>query len=320
MMRGRISRLVVCAAVTGLLAAGAVGVSMEFAHADTPITSCDGIQAATATAYKCTVATGTGTTLSHPSAITVNVDDNTSGYTESVVVNYKVDCTDSTNGEMGTAGAPTEQTPVTLNLALPTSADGTCSATATLTSPSTTLSACPTPSAGANPGPTPSPTASVCPDDFSATLSWTAAATATPTASASPTATSTTSSVHPAKGYGGKCVDDRGNSSSNGAAVVIWSCGGSDQAENWSYGNSELIHNNKCLNDKGNGGSGSKVILYRCNGGSNEKWSHLANGELKLKAHNGTLCLDDPRNSTSNGTQLIVYTCKASANQKWSLP
>ena len=102
--------------------------------------------------------------------------------------------------------------------------------------------------------------------------------------------------------------------------VVIWSCSGSDQAENWQFSNGEFIHNGKCLNDQGNGGSRSKVILWTCNGASNEKWSELANGELKLQSHGGTLGLDDPASSTKNGTQLIVYTWHDSANQKWSLP
>jgi hypothetical protein len=305
--------------VAGLLAAGAVGVSMDLARADTPVTSCDGFQNATATQYKCTVATGTATSISDPSLITVSVSDDTSGYTESVVINYSVTCTDTTNGELTTAAAPTEQTPVSLNLSLPESSDGTCTATATITSGSTTADAsCPTPSGAAAPSPTPSPTASTCPDDFSGTLSYTSAASAS--ASATATATATASSVKPVKGYGGKCLDDKGNSSANKAAVVIWSCSSSDQAENWSFSSNELKHNGKCLNDKGDGGSGSKLILYTCNGGSNEKWSQMSNGELKLKAHNGALCMDDPRSSTKNGTQLIVYTCKVSSNQKWSLP
>ncbi len=126
--------------------------------------------------------------------------------------------------------------------------------------------------------------------------------------------------MHPVVGFDGKCMDDKGNSSANRAAIVIWSCSGSDQAENWKFSNGEFIHNNKCLNDQGNAGSGGHVILYSCNGGSNEKWSELANGELKLKAHGGTLCVDDPRSSTKNGTQLIVYTCHDSANQQWKLP
>jgi hypothetical protein len=115
-------------------------------------------------------------------------------------------------------------------------------------------------------------------------------------------------------------MDDKGNSSANRAAIVIWSCSGSDQAENWKFSNGEFIHNNKCLNDQGDAGSGGHVILYACSGGSNEKWSQLANGELKLQAHGGSLCVDDPRSSTKNGTQLIVYACHASANQQWKLP
>jgi Ricin-type beta-trefoil lectin domain len=312
MMRG-IRRVVVYAAVTGLLAAGAVGASIELAHADTPVTSCAGFQSETATAYKCTVSTGTATTISDPSAITVSVTDETSGYTESVVINYTVNCTDSTNGELQTAGAPTEETPVTLDLALPASNDGTCAVSATITSPSTSSKSCPAISGNVDPSPSPSPTASVCPDDFTAALSYTAAASPSPS-------TTSGSSVHPVKGFDGRCLDDKGNSSSNRAQVVIWSCSGSDQAENWQYSSSEFKHNGKCLNDQGNGGSRSKVILWNCNGAANEKWSELANGELKLQSHGGTLCADDPRSSTKNGTQLIVYTCTDSANQKWSRP
>jgi hypothetical protein len=120
------------------------------------------------------------------------------------------------------------------------------------------------------------------------------------------------------KGYDGKCVNDKSNSSSNGAQVTSWGCDKAKQ-QSWRYASGELIHNGKCLNDKGNGGSGSKVILYTC-GAANGKWTELANGELKLQSHGGQLCLDDPAYSTKNGTQMIVYTCKDSANQKWSLP
>jgi hypothetical protein len=322
MMRG-IRRLIVCAAVSGLLAAGAIGASTQAAHADGTVTTCFAA-GNTNTPYKC-VLQGT---ISDPATVTVTVTDTSSSAYDNVTVNWTVQCTDNASGTLGTAGAPAASpTPYTLGLTLPTNAaDSKCTVSATVSvSPPYSGSqpaGCVTPTA---PAPTASPTSTaaptpVCDTEFKGVLSYTSAGGASPSPTPSSTSTSPSSSVHPVKGYGGKCLDDRGNSSSNGAAVVIWSCGGSDQAENWGYSSSELTHNGKCLNDKGNGGSGSKVILYRCDGGSNEKWSHLANGELKLQAHNGTLCLDDPRNSTSNGTQLIVYTCKASPNQKWSLP
>ena len=50
MMRG-IRRLVVCTAVTGLLAAGAVSASMEVAHADSVVGHCIGASDSTPTAF-----------------------------------------------------------------------------------------------------------------------------------------------------------------------------------------------------------------------------------------------------------------------------
>ena len=63
------------------------------------------------------------------------------------------------------------------------------------------------------------------PTGFTAQLTYTPAASASP--SPTPTPSSTAASVHPVKGYDGKCLDDKGNSSANRAEVVIWSCSGS---------------------------------------------------------------------------------------------
>ena len=282
MMQG-IRRLVVYAAATGLLAAGAVSASLQVAHADTPAATCSGNSAE---GYICNL----DTTIASAGSMSVSVDSGSAS--ENVNVNWTVSCADSTGTQNQLGATGNAATPLTVPLAPlpPTAADGTCQVNVGIT-----LS-----------------THDVTPKmDFTGTLSYTPAGSSSSGGSAP---------VHPVKGSGGKCVDDKGNSSANRAEVVIWSCSGSDQAENWKYSSNELSHNGKCLNDKGDGGSGSKVILYSCNGGSNEKWSELSNGELKLQAHGGTLCLDDPRSSTTNGTQLIVYTCKDSANQKWSLP
>ena len=298
MMRG-IRRLVVYTAVSGLLAAGAVTASMEVAHADTVVGTCIGASDSTPK-YQCTL----DAQISSPSAITVSVVDNgttSSGTTasEDVTVNVTtLTCTDTSSTASEPASSATGSTPLADNVTpLPATADGQCDVAATVSLPSTDTTQ----------------------NQFTATLSYTPAS-ATPSASPSPSPVESIGPVHPIKGFDGKCVDDKGNSSANRAAVVIWSCSGGDPAEDWRFANGEFIHNGKCMNDKGNGGSGSSVILYTCNGGSNEKWAELANGELKLQAHGGTLCLDDPRSSTKNGTQLIVYTCKDSANQKWALP
>ena len=282
MMQG-IRRLVVYAAATGLLAAGAVSASLQVAHADTFAAACGGNGD---NGYICNL----DATIPSPGSISVAVDSGAAS--ENINVNWTVSCADSTGSQNQLGATDSAATPLTVPLTPlpPTAADGQCTVNVGITVP--------------NPDITPKIA-------YTGTLSYTAAGTSGSGGSAP---------VHPVKGFGGKCVDDKGNSSANRAEVVIWSCSGSDQAENWKYSSNEVVHNGKCLNDKGDGGSGSKVILYSCNGGSNEKWSQLSNGELKLQAHGGTICLDDPRSSTTNGTQLIVYNCKDSANQKWSLP
>jgi len=119
------------------------------------------------------------------------------------------------------------------------------------------------------------------------------------------------------KGYGGKCVDDNGNSAKNNAKVQIWSCS-NDAAQQWTFSGGELKHGSLCLNDQSGAGNGGHVVLWSCSGTRNEIWSRTSSGEYVLKL-NG-LCLDDPGNSTRNGTQLDVYRCHNSSNQHWSLP
>ena len=309
MMRG-IRRLAVCTAAIGLLSAVAVGVNIEMAHASSQVATCDGSSAETTTAYECDL----DGSVSDASAITIAVSDDTSGYIESVYINWQVTCTDTTNGTLTTADAVTDPTPVTLDLTLPASADGTCTVDSYVESETGSLANCPasTVTPAPTPTPSPSPTPTSCPDDFNATLSFTSAATATATA------TATTSTVELVKGYSGMCLDDKGNSSSNGAKIIVWDCNSSDQAQSWNWTSNELRHNGKCINDTGDGGSGTHLILYTCGSAKNDKWTK-SNGELKLQAHNGKLCLDDTGYSKKDGTQLIVYTCKGQSNEKWTV-
>jgi Ricin-type beta-trefoil lectin domain len=283
MMRG-VRRLVVYTAVAGLLAAGAVSTTLEAAHADTTVTTCAGEPE---NSFICNLDATVG------SAGTITVSANSGSAVEELDVTWTVTCTDSTGTASQEGATDNATTPFGVPLVpLPATADGQCSVNASVTLPK------------------PDPFPKV---DFEGTLSYGAGSPTTSTGGSGPP-------VHPIKGYGGKCVDDKGNSSADRSKIIIWTCSGTDQALSWKFSNGEFIHNGKCMNDQGNGGIHSHVILWSCNGAANEKWSELANGELMLKSHGGTLCLDDPRSSTTNGTQLILYTCKDSANQKWSLP
>jgi Ricin-type beta-trefoil lectin domain len=282
MIRG-MRRFVIYSAVSGLLAAGAVGASLQSASADNFAAACGGN---TSNSFICNL----DTVVPAASSITVTVDSGAAS--EQVNVSWTVSCTDSAGSQNEEGATDNAATLLTVPLApLPAAArDGKCNVNAGISLPAHDI----TPKV-----------------DYTGTLTYTPAGSAPAGGSGS---------AHQIKGFGGKCVDDKGNSSSNRAQVVIWTCSSSDPAQNWQFTNNEFVHNGKCLNDQGNAGSGGHVILYTCNGASNEKWSELSNGEIRLQSHGNTLCLDDPRSSTKNGTQLIVFSCKVSANQKWAHP
>jgi Ricin-type beta-trefoil lectin domain len=280
MMRG-IRRVIAYTAVAGLLVTGLVSASLEVARADTVAAGCE---ANSANGFHCPL----DATIPSPGSITITVTPDSG--TEALNVSWTVTCTDNSGSQSQEGATDNAASPLTVPLApLPPTADGQCTVNANVTLPHVTVGA---------------------KIEFTGQVSY-APAGSTPPPSAS---------VHPIKGFDGKCVSDKANSSANRTKIIIWNCSSTDQAENWTFSSNELSHNGKCLNDQGNGGIRSKVILWTCNGASNEKWNELANGELQLQGHGGTLCLDDPRSSTTNGTQLILYTCTDAANQKWSLP
>jgi len=285
LMMQRSHRAVVYALLTGLLTIGAVTGSVTIAAANVA-GFCNGSGA---------TATWTVTeTITAPTTITVGVTATTNG---DATVTWSATCTlDGTAATV--SGATTAMTPAQDALApLPATAGGTCNVTAAVSLTTTDST-----------------------NTLDVAMTYTTSVSASPSPSASSSSAPPPSSGHLVQGYMGKCVDDAGNSSANGAKVQIWTCNSFDKAQLWTYSNGELIHNNKCLNDKAWGGNGTRVILYSCNHALNELWTHQSNGQYVLNAKGYKLCLDDPAYSTRNGTQLIVYTCKDSTNQRWSKP
>ena len=281
-MMQRSCRAIVRAALTGLLAAGAITAGMTAASANTA-GFCSSSSTSTAKAT-CTVTES----ISSPASISIKVTVANAASQDATTAWIATCKLGSVTGT--TSGGSTAMTPVTEPLTLPFSTADSCTVKATGTlstnAGSMLVALAYTPAVGASPSPTSSPPP------------------------AGP--------VRIYKGFGGKCVDDARNSSAIRAKVIIWSCNSRDRAQGWTYSGGELVHNGMCANDQRSGGNGSKVILYSCNGAANEIWTHLASGEFVLKANGGRYCLDDPASSTRNGTQLIVWTCKDSANQRWS--
>jgi Ricin-type beta-trefoil lectin domain len=122
--------------------------------------------------------------------------------------------------------------------------------------------------------------------------------------------------------YDLRCLADPGNNPALGTKAVIMGCE-TLYSQAWTYRNGELIHGKYCLTDPKNGGIRTKLVLYTCTGAADQLWTyhqvlaHAPEGEWILKAHGGSMCLDDPKTSVTPGTQLIVFTCNGGQPQKW---
>jgi hypothetical protein len=298
-------RIAALVAAGGLVAGGAVGgylVTAGTAKADN-VSECF---AELANGSQCTLS---DEVIDSPSSISIELALSGGAKVGDSNVSWTAVC-DGTTTTGGHGGLPPYTDDVTFS-----GSPSSCTVTATVTA---TFDATTTPTAS----PSPSPTATEIPAVIMS-LNFTPAS-----GSASPTPSSTATSSAPGggvtgmiKGFDGKCLDDDKNSSSPRAEVVLWTCSNSDKAESWRYTQGVLVHNGLCLNDKGNAGSGGKLILWDCSTSSTDEiWVHQLNDTYELKAHNWSLCIDDPAYSKKNGTQVMVFTCHDTPNQHWDVP
>ncbi|SEG55746.1 Lysophospholipase L1 [Actinacidiphila yanglinensis] len=117
-------------------------------------------------------------------------------------------------------------------------------------------------------------------------------------------------------GISGKCLDDNGDSSTNGTAVQLWTCNYSD-AQWWTlHSDNTLRAVGKCLDATGAGtANGTKVEIWDCNGGANQVWQPYNGGYRNPVSGR---CLDDPSSSTTDGTQLQLWDCNGTGAQQWT--
>ena len=115
----------------------------------------------------------------------------------------------------------------------------------------------------------------------------------------------------------GLCLDDRNNSTSNGAVVQVWSCNGLPNQKWQVMSDGTIRHNGLCLDARGNGTTnGTKVQLWACTGNGNQKWDtdsyriHYDNPAATGKV------LDDTGYG-GNGTQQQIWTNNGTVNQLW---
>jgi hypothetical protein len=115
----------------------------------------------------------------------------------------------------------------------------------------------------------------------------------------------------------GYCLDDRNNSSSNGAVVQVWRCNGLANQRWQVMSDGTIRHNGLCLDAAGYGtANGTKVQLWACTGNTNQKWDtknyriHYDNPAAVNKV------LDDT-GFGGNGTRQQIWTNNGTINQLW---
>jgi GH25 family lysozyme M1 (1,4-beta-N-acetylmuramidase) len=123
-------------------------------------------------------------------------------------------------------------------------------------------------------------------------------------------------------GGSGKCLDDSGSKTSNGAAVDLWSCTGK-AGQSWTVAPDGTVRVlGKCLDAVGEGKTnGTRLQLWACNSGDGaQQWLAGTNSQL-VNPQSGK-CLYVPSANAANGTRPELDTCVTAnvANFHWLRP
>jgi glucosylceramidase len=174
------------------------------------------------------------------------------------------------------------------------------------------------------------------PGRAAATFTWAnTVVTPSPTPTSTPTATpsgiSTTAWYQVVNQTSGKCVDDAGWGTANGAAVQQWTCGTAQANQQWqlqttSGGYYRVVnrHAPSLAWDVAGGASatanGALIQLWTYGGGNNQQWlPQAAAGYYRMVARHSGRCLDVREASTANGARLQQYDCNGTAAQSFRL-
>jgi hypothetical protein len=126
-------------------------------------------------------------------------------------------------------------------------------------------------------------------------------------------------------GTSGQCMDNAGNSTTDGNKVQIYTCNG-DAAQTWTVDSDGEFQSGNGMCVGVDGGSTapaeSKVWVWNCNSGG-VHWLPDSGSGNPQQITPGTLnmCLGvNSAGDGANGTQLWIDTCNTDASQKWTLP
>ena len=112
-------------------------------------------------------------------------------------------------------------------------------------------------------------------------------------------------------------LDDRNNSSANGAVVQVWQPTGGVPNQVWQImSNGTIHHNGLCLDVSGaKKTNGAKIDLWTCNGGANQQWK--TTGSRITNPVSGKVVND--AGYGGNGTQQVLWANVGTSNEVWSV-
>ena len=125
---------------------------------------------------------------------------------------------------------------------------------------------------------------------------------------------------YPILGAAGKCLDDAGASTDNGAVIQIFGCN-KTAAQSWDWNSDDgmLRVLNKCLDvTSGATASGTPLQLWDCNGTAAQEWRWRQ--QTRLVNPQSGRCLNVAGGSVADGVRLEISDCGDTAGQVWGLP
>ena len=124
----------------------------------------------------------------------------------------------------------------------------------------------------------------------------------------------------PILGAAGKCMDDAGASTDDGAAIQVFACNNTvAQSWTWNSDDGTLRALNKCLDVTGGAtASGTPLQLWDCNGTGAQEWRWRQ--QTRLVNPQSGRCLNVAGGSVADGARLEISDCDDTAGQVWGLP
>ncbi len=116
----------------------------------------------------------------------------------------------------------------------------------------------------------------------------------------------------------GKCLDAYANGTSNGTALIVWTCNGGTN-QKWHRNSTPAflkgLASARCVDvPNSNQANGTRPALWDCHNAMNQTWTSTPGNQLRV--FDGK-CLEAAGGATADGTPVQIFDCNGTAGQQW---